>query len=341
MDLVAFIQAQPVASVIGSIVGTTIIYWLTQGITANDLKNKLERAEQRTLTLESDLTRLNSEVKRLRSFEQRYNNTKSKLESSIVVKEYCQPVILVGQRSVGKSSLLAQWHTPWNYGGLQATHTHNISIVPIYDGEQSDREPHFADQTIHTRVDIHLQLKVHDFPGELSAQTKIIEEAIKDTVLLRENTGKNLGIVLICMFDAAEAITGRPLQPTIDYYNGDLFKNLRELVAYDKVGLERLVLIFNKSDLLKQSFPAEEDRVLIERCLNTFMPVISSLRSICNPEKVCEVLTNFDRDIVFNNRGEAIVKGEAARNFVKAMAGNQAAQQVVQNNASTNAARFF
>jgi hypothetical protein len=329
---------QVIPPVVGAITGSVITWFLRD---TEDLKQKLEKEKERTATLSSDLKREQREVSNLLAFKKKYEDVKSRLESSVQVKEYCQPVILVGQRAVGKSSLLALWHTPWNCAGLKATQTHKVSVVPIYDFEQSDREPHFADRTISTRVDIHLQLRVHDFPGELKAQENIIEQAKEETSDFRVSTNKNLGVVLICMFDASEAIAGIPLQSTIDYYNGDLFKNLKTLVSNDNIGLERLVLVFNKSDILRQKFPSEKDSILLEKCLETFMPLISSLRSTCNPEKVCEVLTNFDRDIIANNRGEAIVMGEAARNFVKEMAGQQAVQQVIKNNASTNAARFF
>jgi hypothetical protein len=324
--------------VFGAITGSALTWFFRN---TDDLTEKLAREKERTAALSSDLERQKREVRSLLAFKKKYEDVKSELEKSEVVKEYCQPVILVGQRAVGKSSLLALWHTPWNYEGLRATDGHKVSVVPIYDFDQSDREPHFADSTISTRVAIHLQLRVHDFPGELKGQENIINKAIEETSDLRTMTNKNLGVVLICMFDASEAISGSPLQSTIDYYNGDLFKNLKTLVSNDKVGLERLVLVFNKSDLLKEKFPSEQNSILLEKCLQTFMPLISSLRSTCNPEKVCEVLTNFDRDMVTNNTGEAMVMGEAARNFVRAMAGQQAVQQVIKNNATTNAARFF
>lgn len=104
-------------------------------------------------------------------------------------------------------------------------------MVPIYDFKLEKTEPHFADPEILTNVHVHLKLKVHDFPGELSQQKHIVEQTKQETLSLRQSTGKNLGIVLICMFDAEEAARGLS-DDTYAYYNGELFSNLREFIAY-------------------------------------------------------------------------------------------------------------
>lgn len=79
MDLVTFIQAQPVASVIGSTIGGITVYWLTHRITDSNLKNQLEKAERRYHAAKSELKQSKDEVLRLLSFETQYNNVKRAL----------------------------------------------------------------------------------------------------------------------------------------------------------------------------------------------------------------------------------------------------------------------
>jgi GTPase SAR1 family protein len=337
-------------SVVGAILGailTSLALWL---YTRTDIGQKnfiLERLlnnhKEKIDELTSKMTLFQREVKRLGSFETKYNLVKSRLKASSVVRDYYQPVILVGPKFVGKSSLLAQWHTPWNHSRLKATQTHNISTVPIYDFRQSKVEPHFADSEILTDVHIHLKLNVHDFPGELAAQKSIVKQAVDETSNLRQKTNKPLGVVLICILNAEEAANTTLSQKTIDYYNGDLFSNLRTLVSHNQVGIERLILVFNKYDLLKEKYPNNDDKFLLNKCLEFFETVISPLRGTCNPEKVCEVFTVLSRgeDVIPNSRGASIVMGEAARNFVNSMAGDEAVKEVVKENATTYSARFF
>ncbi len=248
------------------------------------------------------------------------------------------PSNYTGKQSANYST---KWHSPWDHSRLEATQTHRVSSVPIYDFTQENTEPHFADPDIRTDVEIHLKLRIHDFPGELNAQRSIREQAEKETLSLRDCTGKNLGVVLICMFDAEEASTGLSKQ-NVEYYTGELFANLRSLVAHKEVAVERLILDFNKYDKLRSRWPNKEDRVLLTECIGVYEPIISLLRGICNPEKVCEVFTVLDReDIVYNNRGTSIVLGEAARRFVEVMAGNTAIEEIVPNRATSYTAAIF
>ena len=334
--------------IVAAIIGAAVSGLITWQFASSDLgkKNNLLEAQIRdsnkTITkLNSDLSSTKKEVNRLSNFKDKYQRVKNKLQASSVVREYVQPVILVGPRAVGKTSLLAQWHAPWDHSRLDPTQTHSTSMVPIYDFKQKNTEPHFADPEILTDVHIHLKLRVHDFPGELGAQKKIVEQAIQETLYLRKSTGKSLGIVLICMFDSEEAGKGLT-QSTIDYYNGELFGNLRRLVAHNQVGIERLVLVFNKYDLLKKRQRQQDDVTLLNHCLINYHSIISLLRGTCNPEKVCEVFTILSReDMAYNNRGAPIVLGESAREFVKAMAGGQAVQEVIRENATNYAAPMF
>jgi GTPase SAR1 family protein len=302
---------------------------------------QLRDSSQKIDRLTSELNTTKRKVSSLSDFEKRYREVRKKLQASSVVREYIQPVILVGPRAVGKTSLLTQWHAPWDHSRLQATQTHKISTVPIYDFNRDNTEPHFADPDILTDVHVHLKLRVHDFPGELSYQANIIDQTIQETIDLRKSTGKNLGIILICLFDAEEVDKGLS-QTTIDYYNGELFSNLRELVNYKEIKIERLIIVFNKYDLLKKNHSDKDDKILLELCLKTFKPLISSFRGFCNPERVCEIFTTLGReDMSLNNRGSSTVMSESARKFVETMAGFEAAQEVIKEKATTYAAPMF
>jgi hypothetical protein len=322
-------------------------WWLTKGDHAtklNLLNNQLRAAVKERDDLANSKQQLvreqqqaKAQIQQLTTVRDKYQQVKSKLEASSVVRCYYQPVILAGPILAGKTSLLMQWHAPWTSAELQRTVHHRISEVPIYDFVEDKKEPHFADPDISTSVNAHLLLQVHDFPGELSAQTLIRAQVEQETEFLRRESRKNLGVVLVCLFNAEEAHTGLS-QRTEDYYNGDLFGELRTLVAHKKVALDRLILVFNKYDLLRQHVsPSASDTDLLKLCSSKFTSVLRPLRGVCNPEKVCEVFTVLPRDEMhLKNRGATIVLGEAARVFVETMAGKDVGSQVLSEARATS-----
>ncbi|MCB0210796.1 MAG: GTPase domain-containing protein [Anaerolineae bacterium] len=333
-----------IAAIIGALVAGVITWRFTKsdlGQKNNVLESQLSTLNEKQTNLKRDLGLCQKNVSRLTQYEVKYNNVKKRLKSSSVVKTYNQPVILVGPRAVGKTSLLAQWHAPWDHSRLMPSQTYKASTVPIYDFTQKETEPHFADAEILTDVHIHLKLTVHDFPGELSAQRSIVKRAKEETEFLRKSTGKKLGIVLICMFDAENTAKGLD-SSTIDYYNGELFSNLRELVAFKNVEIDRLILVFNKYDLLKKRYQNRDDKTLLQNTLEKYEPLLRLLRGISNHEKVCEVFTILSReDMTNNNRGAPIVLGEAARRFIEVMAGPAAVQEVLKETATNYASPIF
>ena len=332
-----------VVAVIGSAVST---WYLSRNDRATklELTHKLDKAQKELKAIEAakkqvdaEHQKVTAEMKGLRLTSEKYQRVKTELEKSSVVRTFYQPVVLVGPREVGKTSLLKQWHAPWDMSPNERTRLHRRSEVPIFDFELPDREPHFADPDVETPVRAHLVLRVHDFPGELSAQQMIKEEVKSETVDLRNTTKKTLGVVLVCFFDALEAYKGVS-DKTRDYYNGDLFRELRELISQSQVALDRLILVFNKYDLLRDvAEPAMSDRNLLELCAATFADVLKPLHGACNHEKICEVFTILGRDDMhLKNRGAPIVQGEAARKFVEAMAGPKAANDTLGGVRATN-----
>jgi len=292
-------------------------------------------------TLKKSVSDLDTRLKEAEPRARKYIAVRDRLQQSAVVKSFEQPVILVGPRAVGKTSLLMQWHAPWDSSPVDPTALHHISRVPVYDFREKNREPHFADPDITVVRQTHLLLRVHDFPGELTAQKKICEIAVHETRDLREKAGGNLGLVLVCMFDAEEASRGLS-KVTTAYYNGDLFKQLRSLVSRDRIDIDRLLLVFNKYDLLRRHIPDQNDDDLMRLCVARFEPCFGLLREAVNSEKVFEVFTVLAREEMhFNCGGAPSVLGEAARAFVKALAGDHAAAQIGKITATSIAAERF
>ena len=340
-----------VAAIIGAIVSGAITWFFARGglskentlleAQLRDNKNEINRLSDDLDTVNSQVSTVSREATNLKLYKAKYLAVKQKLEASSVVRSYSQPVVLVGPRAVGKTSLVAQWHAPWDYSRLEASVTRRSSYVPIYDFTRENVEPHFADDDVKTSVHIHLKLHVHDFPGELSTQKAIKDIIIEESKNFRNITNKDIGIVLICMFDAEEAHIGISVE-TQTYYNGDLFRELRGMVSFNRAQIERLILVFNKYDRLKSKYPTENDHRLMNRCLISFKDVILSLKGVCNAEKVCEVFTVLSReDMPNNNRGAPIVLGEASRKFVETMAGRTVAQEVIKESATRSAAQLF
>jgi hypothetical protein len=281
-------------------------------------------------------TKLENEINFLRS---KHTKVLESLKNSSVIEIFHQPVLLVGPKGVGKSSLMTQWHAPWNHSLLAQTAAHYFRIVPAFDfpSEKNER-PHFACADITSKINVQLKLKVNDFPGEILAQKKIINEAKSQTIEFRSQTGnRNLGIVLVCMFDASEIIISEKTQ---EYYNGELFIGLRSLVADESIFISRLILVFNKFDLLKLGSNCSEKKLMHE-CINAHKQLISLLRRTCDASRVCEVFSVLDREKLMNSTGASYILGEAARDAVTTLGGEGQASGLIKTTASNFTAPFF
>ena len=296
----------------------------------SQLSTQLKAESARSGALEGDLKKVRQEVATLSVKAKKYEAVRAELQKSQVVKTYMQPVVLIGPRGVGKTSLLMQWYAPWISDPLSGTNDHLSAEVPVHDYIQLDTEPHFADPEVKVPVNVHLGLKVHDFPGELGAQQLVRQIIVRETVAVREQTNKEISVVLICMFDASEANAGIS-EKTTEYYNGDLFRELRIMMGGGNVFIQRLVLVFNKYDLLQSHRGSDaSDLSILDNCIKKLEPVLAPLHGICNPAKVCAVFTIVAREnMQFKNQGAIIVKAEASRLFVEAFRGKRVAEDLL------------
>jgi len=345
---VSWLSSEVIGAVLGAIVAAALTFLITRGSakTAIVQRNTMLQQQMGNLQATYDETKnqydktkdqleaTKGEMAQLRELAQRYHSVRTKLEQSQMVFHYEQPVLLLGRREVGKTSLMMQWHAPWDNRKLDPTRTHKESSVPVYDFVLPDKKPHFADPSIKTAAHVHLKLLVHDFPGEPDAQLSIAEIARMETQRLQQETEKNLGVVLICMFDAEEAAIGIK-DETRRYYNGELFSNLRTRVSLYEIQIQRLIVVFNKFDLLRNRLPGEPAEDLLKLCVDTHYKIVEPFRHICNPERVCETVTVLDRDDLVMSQGSLVVLGEAARGLVGAMAGNSEAERWMGDNRAT------
>jgi GTPase SAR1 family protein len=329
-------EVNPITAGITAFVTGVISGFVVRMFTTYDKDEKITKLSKQKESLESDILcskksikNNENKIRELSQYKEKYMSLVGKIKASSVSESYYLPVFITGPRSVGKSSLVEQWNAPWNHSELPSTRKQKTAIVPINYFYGNVKKPHFLDSSIETQVKMHLILKVHDFPGEISQQDSIIEEAKKDTDNLQKTSGKNLGIVLICMLNSSEVHIGLQ-QDTINYFNGKFFQNLMDLQITKEVNIDKLILVFNKYDLLKEKYPNEEDKDLMRRCMDTFEPAIKDFRNICSKVDVYPVFTILSREnMLYKNQGASIVKGAASKRFVEVMAGSEAASKLI------------
>lgn len=250
----------------------------------------------------------------------RYMSVKTHLEDASVITSHIQPVFLCGPRAIGKSSLMMQWYTPWDHSKLPATQTHMVVKIPVYQ-YKGEKKPHFADDSILSNQKHQIMLEVHDFPGDLAIQASIQKEII--------NSSDKNGLVLICMFNAMDAANQKISSDVIQYYNGDLFKNLRNLYINNDIEIRKVILVFNKFDLLKNLLPSVDQEELLNLCLQTHKEIISLFAGLIDKSKICEVATILQREYIKENIGGSVVQGECIRELYKKLKGEDEDLKIV------------
>lgn len=209
-----------------------------------------------------------------------------------VSKSFCQPVFLAGPRSVGKTTLVRAWYTDWIRTPPPApTPDPRFALVPFYRGVR-DRVPGGSSflPGVPIRVRVEASLRVWDFPGDplhSPGGRALLAQLQDETAVMRETGGllRNLGSILVCLFDAEEAAIG-VRDKTSEYYNKNFFARLDELRENDTVALQQLVIVFNKLDLLRKTDPAQTHSTLRARCNKAFGEILGRLRDATKTAQV-------------------------------------------------------
>jgi hypothetical protein len=288
---------------------------------------RLREEQKKNAALASKLRANEARVEEVDHHLKEYERLRERVGKLRPFRPFYQPVLVLGPRAVGKTSLITQWHVPWDYAQVQSTTAHRVCQVPVYEVPvEGNHRAEPLGPGLPTPVRFLLGLRLHDFPGELDAQRSILAEVGRETLKLRRNSRHNLGVVLICMFAADEAKRGiRP--ETNQYYNGQLFRELRRLFAHGEIDLSKLIVVYNKIDLLREQLASgAPDEELLTVCQSGFAETCEPLRAIVAASQVREVLTVLSRDESgLRSEGAATVKAEAIRPLVDAFLGPRAA----------------
>jgi Protein kinase domain len=78
----------------------------------------------------------------LAELRKKYERVTKWLAKSNLSHTYLQPVLVVGPRYVGKTSLVMQWHVPWDYSATDPTKAHRVCEVPVTKFDEKERVPH-------------------------------------------------------------------------------------------------------------------------------------------------------------------------------------------------------
>jgi hypothetical protein len=266
-----------------------------------------------------------------RGLDARHRALRDRIAKSGMIRSLYQPVLLVGPTAVGKTSLLSHWRAPWQgVAPVAATSHHRQADVPVCDHQSVFEEAHFADDDMKVKAVTRMMLRVHDFPGEISAQKIVMRVLQEESKNLRQHSRREMGVVIVCMFDAGEVERGIT-EETRRYYNQELFRDLGRFVRGNTATIERLILVFNKADRLRESRRgAIPDEDLLGECEAVFLNAFPGFSDLCHPGRIIPVLTMLDRENNrIHSRGAPLVLGEAARALVESVMGSGLAKQVL------------
>lgn len=252
--------------------------------------------------------------------------TADALRGSPQIETWCQPVFLLGPRDVGKTSLIRQWLVGAQEGWTQVesgpSHQSETREIPIHDLQLAALQPHYAFPEFEAPIEVHLKLRVYDFPGDLGKLAEFLDAVVRESSAFtrdtKRDTEQGLGVVLVCLFNAAELCTG-VTPDTREYYESPPFKQLHRTVVREEARVERLVVVFNRIDLLKDAYPHLSYADLREECRRFFRPYYRELIEQCElpADRVhFEVTMLSPEALVAGNLNAPRVLGHCARSIV-------------------------
>jgi GTPase SAR1 family protein len=325
------------ATIIGAVVGAIVKYLLDITIITEKDKKILELdTARKSLTgnvssLQTSLAQKDAQITAIEK-EHKYQISKiaEKLQHMKLIYSHNQPVLLCGPRKVGKTSLAKRLYSPWERVEIAPTRIISKCEVPVINLDCDEFVEHPA-MRINVRQEKAVSLHIYDVPGELKLQEDIIHT-------LTNKMEKSYGVVMIFMFDASELDGITP--ETREYYNGDLFQQLRSLQA-SRINIVRIILVFNKFDILQEKYRNDSVNDLIRKCSDKFSRLLDPIHDAVNPEKICEVASILESTNKNNiNMGDSLIKGEASREIIRKIDKNQISA-VIKEDATNYSAKYF
>jgi hypothetical protein len=166
-------------------------------------------------------------------------------------RQLLQPVLLLGPREVGKSSLIRMLTDPNQSGLPERTFetrraAGEMTLTTNYHFRRTEPHPHDRHRT--AMVDIVPGLRFIDIPGEIHMQADALSIAAECAEKFRKETSTTKvlgrGIVLVCMF------SGDPKDEdeVKRYYAQDTLAGLERHVRERTIRMEEVIFLFNKFD---------------------------------------------------------------------------------------------
>lgn len=215
---------------------------------------------------------------------EQYADSYEEFDGATLLRTYSQPVVLIGPRNVGKTSLLYRWMTEPITESPFPTATHTTTQVPVVTVDQEEVRADFWKTQPRFPGMVHLAVRVWDTPGEVHAQKLVRQACVTETVRTRNEFSADLGVVIICMFNAEDAYRGLS-GSTREYYNDAFFRSLYESIMTGAIAVHKVILIFNKIDLLREYHPMASDDELRVLCLESLGEVLEPFSKLCRPDR--------------------------------------------------------
>jgi hypothetical protein len=278
------------------------------------LRTRCESSESGHKQSKSEMARVRTE---LAAHLEKYEGVRQKLSEAGMDKTYYQPVFLLGPRGVGKTSLVTRWEVVWEDFSPAPSIDLRRADVLVREIESVETVPHYVDPSIMTAVHAQIKVRVWDVAGELHGQ-RDVETAIRDeTRRLLQDARRDLGVVIVCMFDASECVLPALALNTRRYYTAELFAHLRTLAFQGDVKIERIVMVFNKIDRLLAAVPKPmTDQEIVQMCRTRVCRDFPEFEGLCSADRVSAVTTVLDSTSDETLVGAPVVLREAARGIL-------------------------
>ena len=235
--------------------------YLKEKYDANE--EELRKTKERNRRIEIELRDTLEENKHLANT---LTHLKEKMQNSEVVSEVYYPVVLVGGRDSGKSSLRHHWGASWQVNAVEPTQVVSSVNIPVYDFVKDTRRPHpWADDVL-VLEKVHLYLRTYDFPGEIINQKDILKVAERETQRIASEYKRQIGMCMLIMIDSSAMIDPATENETKNYFSSPGYLDLCDRIRSEAIAIDRVVVMYNKADKLRSQYGHFDDRALLSEC---------------------------------------------------------------------------